>query len=438
MLKSEEFLKEQRFEGSRVFFIRRSSSIPQQIKRASLLVREAFLKGVLLPTSSVLIIGGGVSGISAALTAAELGIDAVVVEWEEDLFPLQARCSTRLLHPHEYNWPQADYLQRSYPMRPLDKLHCPPQLHWSAAASSIVAAQLRSQVWNNCPDSLQIRIDFKKEKRRVRPTWSDFQNYFDPHGLFDFYFLCAGGSERQMPVGEFRSYDYWENDPFEHLDSVSSSHEPLRVLISGGGDGGLQDFLRITCHPRDGSLFEASKLLGELLSALNLNKAFRDFLHERPQRARPQPATMWDRHNKLVDDIIADHGCWKEVCARLIAIVGPLVLNGAVTISLIFERETFSDCFALNSFLVHLVARYLQKEHGIEVLRPELGVASVRSQAHLCRHDAADCFGKTHVVQIGRVTHSSDKKVIAEDVALDFEVIILRLGSVQVAPRSLA
>ena len=65
---------------------------------------------------------------------------------------------------------------------------------------------------------------------------------------FDFILNCTGFGEEQvsLPGNQHASYQFWADDLLEAPDfGFSHPTRTPRVLISGGGDDALQDFLRI-------------------------------------------------------------------------------------------------------------------------------------------------------------------------------------------------
>src|SRR5262249_16783411 len=59
---------------------------------------------------------------------------------------------------------------------------------------------------------------------------------FVPVGLV---LSCVGAGTERSTHGKYSGLDFWSTDPFQNLGRTD------RILISGGGDGALQDYLRI-------------------------------------------------------------------------------------------------------------------------------------------------------------------------------------------------
>lgn len=76
----------------------------QQI-RALNLIYSLIASGKLAAGSSLACIGGGVSGLTAAVAAATHGCSATILERQNDILTMFQGNMTRWLHPHIYDWP---------------------------------------------------------------------------------------------------------------------------------------------------------------------------------------------------------------------------------------------------------------------------------------------------------------------------------------------
>lgn len=78
-----------------------------QQTRALTLIHALYKAGKIAKGTKVAIVGGGVSGMTAAIAAAKTGARVVVCEQGKSLIPLQRKCNHRWLHPYFYDWPSA-------------------------------------------------------------------------------------------------------------------------------------------------------------------------------------------------------------------------------------------------------------------------------------------------------------------------------------------
>ncbi len=85
----------------------RKKTVYTQQARALTLVHALFKAGKITPKTKIAIVGGGISGMAAAVAASEIGARVVVVEKADSLVPVQSNCKHRWLHPGFYDWPAA-------------------------------------------------------------------------------------------------------------------------------------------------------------------------------------------------------------------------------------------------------------------------------------------------------------------------------------------
>lgn len=109
-----------------------------QQSRALTLIHALFKAGKISRETKVAIVGGGVSGMTAAIAAAEIGARVVLCEQASELSPIQRDCEHRWLHPFFYDWPNenCDLDVTDLPLR---------HLNWSAGRASDVFQHLAAQ-----------------------------------------------------------------------------------------------------------------------------------------------------------------------------------------------------------------------------------------------------------------------------------------------------
>lgn len=411
------------------FSIQRLSNFRAQMKRAVTLVRAAFHKEkVFRKRSTLLVIGGGISGAAAALEAAEKGMVVTLIESERNLLSVQRKCATRWMHPYEYDWPLAHYSHRKFPSLAKDKKICPRLMHWQAGVASRIATNMGDRILARAPSSLNFQLSFT----RIPVSLKTLREDFDPGGDFEFILICTGAREAIDPAkfARFASFRYWENDPLEELHRSRRKRNIRRILLSGGGDGVLQDFLRIVHHTSERHLFSAGELLSKkLLPALKRSPEFLAWVRKKQGNCRsfrPDPGTMWRELHEVLDAIERNADCWDAVCPVVWESVESTLTTGARDIQVAFPRKHFSEAFTLNAFLVLLTARATKRG---EWLRPNCSLEKIISAttSHRCVGRPKNCCGQLHQVTFQA---KEGKSIPAEE----FDLIILRHGVEHDAP----
>jgi hypothetical protein len=208
----------------------------QQI-RALNLVYALSHSGVIAKGTSVAIVGGGVSGMTAAVALGSLDCGVSIFERQSDLLHLFRGCHTRFVHPNAYDWPE--------PWASNDATEL-PFMNWTAATADQVARKLITQ-WDDYAGKLPIKVhlstkvmirELVSDRRRVTALSPKLDEYF-----FDVVILCVGfGLEKTIRPQPVRSY--WRDSAL-HQPELESTGKRTHYLISGNGDGGLVDLLRV-------------------------------------------------------------------------------------------------------------------------------------------------------------------------------------------------
>jgi hypothetical protein len=420
-------LREQRsVKHPTVYYIQRESNFREQTSLAVRLVRAGFRQKVFERENTLLIIGGGVSGVAAGLEASQRGMIVTLFESKRTLLSIQRRCKTRYLHPYEYYWPLAHYQEKQFPFTSFDKKHCPRPMRWCAGVVSNVAKKLANQILKEKPPNLNFRLGIKHIPVSQKTLLEDF----DPEGDYQFILVCAGARERtSIPNFSFASFSYWENDPLERLCSryLASHAQSRRILLSGGGDGGLQDLLRIITKPTSKQPFSAGQILKKFLPTLRRSKEFNDWLRSRQSDVncyRPSSVKiMLKDFDTLLNAMQSKPAYWHSLSRVLLQSIHPAIIRRKVTVRLAFKEKHFSRSFALNAFLVCLLERILE---SYQLLLPRREIHSVKtaSKSHQCKKDPKDCLKWPHLVSWKKNTPGSPK-------AEAFDVVVLRHGSDQ-------
>jgi len=242
-------------------FERRVTLLSQQV-RALNLVYALCETGRLLEGSKLLVVGGGAAGMTVAAAAARRGCKVTLLEKAPMLLPLFRSCHSRWLHPQIYDWPEEDPRLRG---REPGEARL-PLLSWKAAMADDVARQLERE-WDTLPERSNITVHCGAvpaslgtagETRHV--TWNGREGLGG--GRFAAVVLAVGfGLERQVEGLEWVSY--WGSD---RLDKMLGGRK--RHLISGCGDGGLVDLLRVWLKDFRHDKLEEEFLAGSSLDAV--------------------------------------------------------------------------------------------------------------------------------------------------------------------------
>lgn len=386
-------------------------SIRDQIVRARMLVRD--LKQGDKKISRLLIVGAGVAGMSAALTACELGIEeVVVVEAKDEPFALMRGVTARHVGPYMYEWPSPFYDNQSYP-EDVDKAwlgNYSSPLRWKSKAplsANTLAVALGGDLvaeYSNAKTHLpqiyvgvdpyytqdfvkrfakreaansllrlQRHTQLKSEMLRVGvKEWPQLTalGYKKPmdtcewdslHFSPEYVILAAGMGEENIRLtpshSSFKGISFWAND-----DLLSPQKTPRRVAVFGGGDGALQDVLRALTgfeHPlklidhleRKQSVKRALETVTPLLlSAERQSRQFSGWTKGQTGYSK------LDKHCRQIAARLAKNTSVVRHVLQAIRLSKSVTAFGDDAEVALFVRECYFDkAYLLNRFLVHLI-----------------------------------------------------------------------------------
>lgn len=417
-------------------------SIRDQILRGQMLVDRACETGLIDAERALLVIGAGAAGVSAGLRSASRGVQTLLIERENGPFGRQAECQTRWIDPTQYDWPLTHWRVG----------RCPPweppsfALAWGKNHAGDLARDWRDilalsevryrrflrvkygvtvQAFRYLPGAPVGRIEF---------SLSDGANETQPS--FGMAVIAKGpGAEDCTVTAQGTSYSgirFWDNDTFEQADLGVPGSGLLRVLISGGGDGALQDFLRIVTGCRGaGELFEdlweagageALQQIGPRIQTAE-DQAQRAYAWgARPDHDHAVHLRLQAVHQDVVTELV-DSPAWTTVSTVLARRTRSRRLGA---IRLAHSCSHFSNCYGLNRFLVLLVAAYIRKTHGYNPFASGTQTASVRGTGHSICEGPSACFGQRHRVMFyPRGCPGGFHAVVNDD---DFDIVIVRHG----------
>ncbi|AUX39850.1 uncharacterized protein SOCE26_012450 [Sorangium cellulosum] len=301
--------------------LERRVTIHSQQIRALNLVYSLRELGIVKPGDAILIVGGGVAGLTAAAGAARLGLRVTLLERSDELLRLQRNNMKRWIHPHIYDWPASGSTNPEATV---------PLLRWTAAPAGDVVQQILT-AFEGLPKDERDRIDIHPRatvtdlgsgaERRV--FWHTDR---DHHASVSAVILAVGfGLEREVEGVDFRSY--WEDDALDQAPFKGRG----RTLISGTGDGGLIDVLR--ARVRD---FRHDKVIDDLVGHADLEPVKHRLLqieHEALAQERKKKDSGNDLLLEAYKKLSLDHAevLSKTVDAKLGALLRSdvtVVLNG--------------------------------------------------------------------------------------------------------------
>ncbi|MBA3671575.1 MAG: NAD(P)/FAD-dependent oxidoreductase [Gemmatimonadaceae bacterium] len=274
-------------------------SLKDQAVRARNLLSSMDRENMFTKDPHVLVVGAGFAGVNAALWFAHRGIRVDLIDRETAPFSVQRNCMTRHVSITQYEWPAPPYAQHQYPVNGVGAyawtaMCAPPGylttslvqsahdhvLDWTAQlarAPTMLCERYGTEVVGR-PHTYYAgkrkQIAWTEVKCRDLQTGDVTMNRY----RFVFYAVGFGHDMSGVPISvspppQAPLYGiltgrtvvlpaFWSNDQVAaRLDSTS-------VLISGGGDGALQDFVRAVVKR---NLVSSTAVLDALMAALVQN-----------------------------------------------------------------------------------------------------------------------------------------------------------------------
>jgi hypothetical protein len=365
-------------------------SIRDQMIRGYCMVSRAHREGLIGADKPLLIVGAGAAGATAALAAVDRKVKVTVVEKATSAFGLQIGCHSRYVDPTMYDWPARHWERGEFPWAG-SQLPLP----WEGGLASVIAG-----FWD-----MEFKDRIAREKSHIKVLWGHelvaclvpgrpevrFKeiatgSWSSPE-QFAMIISCVGAGPDRVTIGAYFGKSFWKDDSYGEDNVGLPRGTSPRVLISGGGDGALQDFLRILTSDKP-----AKAIYKDLPSDVQADVS--DYLGAKEQEY--QRAFVWSGTRKEDDCEIQSslHTAYEDVVNRIFAKHWRSVKKALETmlrdikpieINLAFECSHFSHCYALNHFLALLIASYVEKEFNKTVLVPHTRVVGLDSTgAHTC------------------------------------------------------
>jgi hypothetical protein len=238
----------------------RLSFMSQQV-RAMNLVWALGQKGKIKPGSTVGVVGGGIAGLSAAMTLRALRCHVTVYEKSRALLHRQRAATHRHAHPSINWWPNDSELL------PTTSL---PFLNWGMGQCDRIVQTMMSQ-WDRLKDQSGPELVVEQEDVSSAAVVPADQNRLvlkSGHKVvgtgFDLIIIASGFGE-EFSVEGLPQVSYWQPDDLENM--CNNPGDIDLFVVSGFGDGGLLDALRIAYDLKSGAL---SFLLAQLISGTAL------------------------------------------------------------------------------------------------------------------------------------------------------------------------
>ncbi|CAB3835209.1 FAD-dependent oxidoreductase [Achromobacter ruhlandii] len=373
-------------------------SMKDQLIRGRTLVLAAAKAGLVNPGRSlangspnIIVVGGGVGGVSAALMACELGLTVQLVESTSACFSLLGLGSDRLFSATVYDWPHEHSGGHSFPyMEPLRNKETISNLKKKAAVLRFpdvpkTGAEMRK--------SFLLQLDKYKEKYRdnieiiyehslhsmddVAVNEASGRVRVDVYGkggvrnlnaqivIFAIGFGLGKSNEQTLAARDFFSYNELESDINKALNGKG------KIRIFGGGDGGLQEALRFCLDPNWHDLGGCVNELREILRNANHGAHWAQMCG-RIQSAEDQAvrASMWGYEDGCVYQEL-DQIYWREMeelnnlaPAALKIWYERVVRKVEIEIELVDELKFSKKVYGLNRWLVGLLIRLSVKGSG--------------------------------------------------------------------------
>lgn len=426
-------------------------SIRDQMIRSYALVVRAIRQQIIGPEKPLLVVGAGAAGATAAMIAADRGVQTTLIERGDGPFSLQLGCHTRRLDPVVYDWPAEHWAAGEFPWRG-DEL----PLHWEAGGSAAIGITweelFNAEVEINPLLTVVHRAELenpedlgKDENEKLIPVYYKAVETDARQGPFEFAMIlsCIGAGKEKVELDNYVSESFWNDDSYADENLGLPGYMSPKILISGSGDGALQDFLRIVTKKES-----AKEIFQSLPPDLQRDAGAISSFEDHYQRAfcwsanadgshKPDDCTIQTTLHKqyveLVTKVLDKTKYRSELRGALDLILRDI--PDRLMITLTFECTHFSHCYPLNHFLVLLLATYIeQRLKTKKILFPDTRIVKLTGRdKHVCdKNNRKACEHQAHVASIIPAQCSTLRETETKDAADlptdPFNVIVVRHG----------
>jgi hypothetical protein len=382
-------------------------SIRDQIVRGVSVIQHALAENRIQADDLALIVGAGAAGVSAALQAQKENISCVLVDRQRGPFLVQARAGTRWIDPTQYDWPLEHWRRRVYPWQPPGI-----PLPWVANWAPLIAAAWHRQFRSAMSHRIQLRFSTAVASiiPTTRPSTSNFAVKLTNGEVFNpkivVWTTGFGREDCQDPKRKFAGIPFWATDPFTTIGLGTGKSNP-DVFISGAGDGGLQDYLRICTGLRS-----AEEIYRRAIQGTPLERSVMTFLRDAEDLAHR--AWLWSGNKELDHNIHAMLQTRHKQAANALlghgayARLNRLIATRSCQPILAYRCDHFTNFYALNRLLVLLIARFLFEKFGMRTLLPRVSLQAVTSASasHTC--NPTNPWGCLHYKHDVTITHDPE------------------------------
>jgi hypothetical protein len=456
----------------------RTGSIRDQLLRSTLLVEALGDTGMIASNKPLLVFGAGAAGMNAAIHAAKsYRTNVTVIEKDHVLFSTLSAAWSRRVNPTEFDWPHSHYPVGVFPTErnriPLAEqstfaplLAAAWRVQWTLfeleSSKNPAFGQVRTMLdtnardfWFNdsgaAPDLLEVWGRWNGSRDRV--TAESFGAVLSTVGLGQ---EVVGESPPQNCWQGYKGPRFWSDfDGFAPKAPVP--YAASQIVISGGGDGGMQDLQRVATS------FFGVELLDRLTAAMNkvqspaelkqndeLRQTFlcADDVGRRACNWRNSKRGVADAMQAWHDEFKTPIGGmvdgWDVDKAQAIAaeVFRPEILDGRMRIAWVFNEATPGFCYALNRYLVLLLlalTRKLIPDDDANPIKayPHRFIATIEPVGHRCTDKPkriserlpepfAECFFKKHNVTILPTRKAPED--VRKEVIYGTDLILIRHG----------
>lgn len=297
-------------------------------------------------TPHFVVVGAGIAGLTAAYAALKKRAKVTILEQHAQPLALLRGCLTRWIHPNIYDWPEV------ISIRPATDL---PAFNWKADYAGEVVKVLMKD-WDDLvrqPYGTKLKeyfsvstVQVDEKQKTISFTVISESNLQRTEQIRYDYLILAVGFGIEKPVKGLPLLSYWRNDDLAQIPPQFTPHHPTEVLVSGVGDGGLTDVMRLRLKDFEHQAFLIDFINDENLSELGSKLSL---LERQIRSMETQLASAFIHENYR--ELTIPESAIKAIKDRLRTDT-KVTLNGPLTS--IFQK----DSSVLNRLIVFILLKY--------------------------------------------------------------------------------